>query len=166
MAQALLEAAFVTSELPVIVSLEMHCCHKQQGRCAALMRAILGGSLLLHEEVWALERTSLTPRGLLRKVIVKSKLPPDWMVDRYADAAAGEATPPPPRSVVGMVASSLVETLEETSHRVGAGLEEASLRVGALARERLGGLEEASGRVGDLARDLKHETSQAWHSIA
>ena len=93
--QALVETAFATSDLPIIISLEMHCSHKQQVRCAALMCSLLGDALLQHTDVWGIDRALLTPRGLLRKVIVKSKLPPDWMVDRYGTGARDPVAPAP-----------------------------------------------------------------------
>ena len=43
---ALKETAFVTSDMPVSVSIEMHCGKQQQIRCAHLMRTILGAALL------------------------------------------------------------------------------------------------------------------------
>ena len=48
-AQAVAETAFVTSELPVILSLEMHCSAPQQKEIAELLRHHLGPTLLTYE---------------------------------------------------------------------------------------------------------------------
>lgn len=45
-AKAVAECAFVTSELPVILSLEMHCTPAQQHRIATTLIEQLGGALL------------------------------------------------------------------------------------------------------------------------
>ena len=45
-AEAVAECSFVTSELPVSLSLEMHCCPKQQYRLAAMMVKHMGDALL------------------------------------------------------------------------------------------------------------------------
>ncbi len=108
---AVVDTAFVTSELPVIISLEMHCSIKQQVRrvddaarmlvslgspmtsfihsfdqviCCELMLANFGKSLIAHHEVD--ECPELTPDALRRKIIVKSKLPPEWVTYGYTFA--------------------------------------------------------------------------------
>ena len=45
-AKAIGECAFVTSELPVILSLEMHCSSEQQRRIAAMLVEHVGDALL------------------------------------------------------------------------------------------------------------------------
>ena len=45
-AKAIAECAFVTSELPVSLSLEMHCSPKQQHKLAKALEAHLGSALL------------------------------------------------------------------------------------------------------------------------
>ena len=44
---AVRDAAFVTSPLPVVISLEMHCSRPQQVRVADILRETLGDQLLL-----------------------------------------------------------------------------------------------------------------------
>ena len=74
--EAIAEHAFTTSELPVSLSLEMHCSRPQQRRIAELLHEHLGGSLLLPEEAEFLASTpaGLTPLSLSGKVIVKGKI--------------------------------------------------------------------------------------------
>ena len=45
-AKAIAECAFITSELPVIVSLEMHCSPKQQRQLASMLTVHLGDAIL------------------------------------------------------------------------------------------------------------------------
>ena len=45
-AAAIAECAFVTSELPVILSLEMHCTPKQQNKLAKSLVSRLGNTLM------------------------------------------------------------------------------------------------------------------------
>ena len=71
---AVRDAAFVTSPLPVVISLEMHCSRTQQVRVADILRETLGGQLLLPEE--AARRAAkgpLSPLDLAGFVIVKGK---------------------------------------------------------------------------------------------
>ena len=90
-AKAVGEAAFVTSQAPVILSLEMHCGAKQQARIAELLKKELGAQLLTCADLECLaeasSRTSAGPvqpraasereiplQALQGRVIVKSKL--------------------------------------------------------------------------------------------
>ena len=75
---ALMETAFVFNELPVFISIEMHCCAAQQQKCAQYMRQIFGSALLMPEDVDRLVADgghgALTPRSLSRKILVKGKM--------------------------------------------------------------------------------------------
>jgi hypothetical protein len=64
------ETAFVASPLPVIISLEMHCCVAQQTRCAELFRQKMGDVLLDANEEDVAART---PLQLVGKVVIKGK---------------------------------------------------------------------------------------------
>ena len=72
-AEAVAETAFITSDLPVILSLEMHCSPPQQHQIAKLLMQHLGPMLLLYDELCA----SQSPSSLLelkRRVLVKGKV--------------------------------------------------------------------------------------------
>lgn len=47
MMRAIAECAFITSDLPVVLSLEMHCSQKQQQRAAEIAIHHLGKRLML-----------------------------------------------------------------------------------------------------------------------
>ncbi|KAL5630677.1 hypothetical protein BROUX41_000549 [Berkeleyomyces rouxiae] len=72
--EAIAETAFVTSDLPVIVSLEVHCSALQQQAMVDIMKTTWGDMLLLPTED---EPTRLpTPADLKRKLVVKVKYAP------------------------------------------------------------------------------------------
>ena len=62
-AKAVGEAAFVTSQAPVILSLEMHCGEKQQARIAELLKKELGAQLLTCAELERLAEASSSRTG-------------------------------------------------------------------------------------------------------
>lgn len=62
--------AFSSSQLPVIISIEMHCGQEQQQRCADLLYRTFGDALVLPEEISEL---SLTPFDLRGRLIIKGK---------------------------------------------------------------------------------------------
>ena len=66
-AKAVRETAFITSQAPVILSLEMHCGAKQQARIAELLKKELGARLLTAAELERLaEASSRDDRGMGR----------------------------------------------------------------------------------------------------
>ncbi|KAL1507405.1 hypothetical protein AB1Y20_008247 [Prymnesium parvum] len=71
-AKAISEFAFVASEMPVILSIEMHCCVLQQNAIAKLLTEHLGDILLTHEELGRLPSPTLI--NLKRRVLVKGKV--------------------------------------------------------------------------------------------
>ena len=72
---AIAECAFVTSALPVIMSLEMHCSPKQQRLLATALIKHLGGALLTYDELCETGRaSSLSPLDLKRRVVIKGKV--------------------------------------------------------------------------------------------
>ena len=76
-AEAIAETAFVTSELPVILSLEMHCSPPQQRQIAEILVAHLGKALLSHDELLEMAKgraTELSSRDLKRRVLLKGKI--------------------------------------------------------------------------------------------
>ena len=86
-AKAVGEAAFVTSQAPVILSLEMHCGEKQQARIAELLKRELGAQLLTRDELRRIadarsqalgkpiSERELPFHALQRRVLIKAKLP-------------------------------------------------------------------------------------------
>jgi len=74
-AKAVADMAFVTSGLPVILSLEMHCCQQQQHRIAAFLVHHLGSKLMTYQELRNTGRASvLSPEELRGRAIVKGKV--------------------------------------------------------------------------------------------
>jgi len=73
-AEAISECAFVNSELPVILSLEMHCNTQQRNMLAKMLVENIGDRLLKFIEFGASSRmTLLSPVDLTRRVLVKGK---------------------------------------------------------------------------------------------
>ena len=94
-ARAVSETAFVTSQAPVLLSLEMHCGEKQQARIAELLKKELGALLVTCAELKCLSEArspavrklegyfgehpserELPLRALQGRVLLKAKLPP------------------------------------------------------------------------------------------
>lgn len=69
--EAIAETAFVASQLPVILSLEMHCKRKGQAMIAQILRKHLGAKLLLYEELD--EMKDVSPLLLQGRVLAKCK---------------------------------------------------------------------------------------------
>ena len=86
-AKAVRETAFITSQAPVILSLEMHCGEKQQARIAELLKRELGAQLLTRDELRRIadarsqalgkpiSERELPFHALQRRVLIKAKLP-------------------------------------------------------------------------------------------
>ncbi|KAJ3350701.1 1-phosphatidylinositol 4,5-bisphosphate phosphodiesterase delta-4 [Allomyces javanicus] len=70
--QAIHKYAFVASEWPVILSLEMHCSSFQQAKIAYYLRNILG-DMLLTDRIADGETALPSPMDLRRKVLIKGK---------------------------------------------------------------------------------------------
>jgi len=74
-AQAFEQCAFVTSKLPVILSLEMHCTPKCQNKLAKMMAQSFGSAMLTFDDLCATGReTSLSPSDLERRILTKGKV--------------------------------------------------------------------------------------------
>jgi len=74
-AKAIGECAFVTSDLPVVLSLEMHCSPPQQRHIARMLIKYLDEALLPYDDFVATSRpASLSPRDLRLRVLVKGKV--------------------------------------------------------------------------------------------
>lgn len=71
---AIRHSAFATNDLPVIVSLEVHCCAEQQLVMVHIMREIWDGLLLEKPEVEPVELPS--PDSLRNKLLIKVKYAP------------------------------------------------------------------------------------------
>ncbi|KAI1769288.1 PLC-like phosphodiesterase [Hypoxylon sp. FL1150] len=77
--EAIRESAFVVTDLPLIVSLEVHCCQQQQEAMVRIMKEVWSDLLLPHpdDDVEVLP----SPGDLRRKILVKVKYaPPDACV--------------------------------------------------------------------------------------
>jgi len=72
--EAIAECSFVTSELPVVLSLEMHCSPAQRHQLATLLIHHLGDVLLLFDEIRRRDYTEISPSSLTRRVLVKGKV--------------------------------------------------------------------------------------------
>jgi len=71
---AVAETAFVFSDLPVSLSLEMHCSLPQQRRLATMLMRDLGSALLVFEELEQVQTpASLSPSDLKLRVLLKGK---------------------------------------------------------------------------------------------
>eukprot|EP00966_Prymnesium_polylepis_P120325 2780436-Prymnesium_polylepis.1 len=76
-AKAVRQCGFVTSDLPIILSLEMHCSPKQQAKLASMMISHIDHFLLQYTELIASGRAStLTLGDLRRRVLCKGKVKP------------------------------------------------------------------------------------------
>ena len=74
-AQAVAECAFITSDLPVLLSLEMHCSSKQQHRLATMAVEHIGDNLLKYDDLVATGRgNAISPVDLSRSVLLKGKV--------------------------------------------------------------------------------------------
>jgi len=74
-AEAVAECAFATSQLPVSLSLEMHCSPSQQYRLAATMVKHIGEALLSYEELSEIQRAAwLSPADLKTRVLARGKV--------------------------------------------------------------------------------------------
>ncbi|KAL6866901.1 phospholipase C [Trichoderma novae-zelandiae] len=100
--KAIRESAFVASEMPLIVSLEVHCSAQQQLVMVDIMKEVWDG-LLVTEPESAVEALP-SPADLRRRILIKVKyVPPGTPLDKadttrseQAPAPAGGAPPPPP----------------------------------------------------------------------
>ncbi|KAK6855168.1 PLC-like phosphodiesterase [Apiospora arundinis] len=70
------EHAFTTSDLPIVVSLEVHCCPEQQEKMVEIMEEIWDGYLLPPVDLEAMEKIAPSPEALRNKILVKVKYVP------------------------------------------------------------------------------------------
>ncbi|KAK7932075.1 1-phosphatidylinositol 4-5-bisphosphate phosphodiesterase 1 [Apiospora marii] len=68
--------AFQTSDLPIVVSLEVHCSPEQQEMMVAIMEEVWGGHLLPPVELEEMDRLAPAPADLRNKILVKVKYVP------------------------------------------------------------------------------------------
>jgi len=72
---AIAECAFVTSDFPVVISLEMHCSPPVQRQIADILHLFLGDKLLMYDELNRSGRAALfSPSELRKRVLVKGKV--------------------------------------------------------------------------------------------
>lgn len=96
---AIRESAFVVSEMPLIVSLEVHCSAKQQIVMVDIMKQVWAG-LLVDEPESEIDKLP-SPNDLRRKILIKVKyVPPGTPLDKV-DTIRSEQVPlpagPPPK---------------------------------------------------------------------
>jgi len=73
--KAVAECAFVVSELPLVVSLEMHCNSKQQNKIGRMLISSLGQQLVMYDEIASMmDVASLSPLDLKYRILVKGKV--------------------------------------------------------------------------------------------
>ncbi|KAI0173485.1 PLC-like phosphodiesterase [Hypoxylon sp. FL1284] len=90
--EAIHESAFVVTDLPLIVSLEVHCCQQQQEAMVRIMKEVWKDLLLPHPDENA--KFLPAPGDLRRKILVKVKyVPPDSSVSA-ADEESADRLPP------------------------------------------------------------------------
>ncbi|KAF4999447.1 hypothetical protein FGRMN_2469 [Fusarium graminum] len=91
--EAIRESAFVVSDLPVIVSLEVHCNPDQQLAMVRIMKEVWEGLLVPEPEN---EPEALpSPEELRRKLVVKVKYAPPGTDARQEDSEEDDRAPPP-----------------------------------------------------------------------
>lgn len=87
--RAINEVAFVSSPLPVILSIEMHCSSEQQKKCAHMMRQTFGRQLLLPNELERLQPGLLSPADLTRRILVKGKPARQAQIRKHSEPSGG-----------------------------------------------------------------------------
>ncbi|KAI1436496.1 PLC-like phosphodiesterase [Xylaria sp. CBS 124048] len=95
--EAIRDNAFVVSDLPIIVSLEVHCCREQQEIMVQIMQEIWAGHLL--PQVSDAIKSLPAPGDLRRKILVKVKYVPPSSSASAAIEAAQDAPVPPQKHV-------------------------------------------------------------------
>ncbi|KAL7819319.1 phospholipase C [Trichoderma aethiopicum] len=114
--QAIRESAFVASEMPLIVSLEVHCSAAQQLAMVAIMKEVWDG-LLVTEPESAVESLP-SPEELRRKILIKVKyVPPGTPLDKVdtvsseqQQTVSGAAPPPKPAKTIQELARMAIYT--------------------------------------------------------
>ncbi|KAI0004385.1 PLC-like phosphodiesterase [Xylariaceae sp. FL0662B] len=90
--EAIRESAFVVSDLPLIVSLEVHCSQQQQEVMCQIMKEVWSGLLL--PQPGEDTRILPAPGDLRHKILVKVKYVPPHAVVSGADDGAADRLPP------------------------------------------------------------------------
>ena len=90
---AIRDNAFVVSDLPLIVSLEVHCSPPQQLVMLEIMKEVWKGLLL--PEIQARGTELPTPEALKRKILIKVKRVPSGATEAEADSPDDEDPTPP-----------------------------------------------------------------------
>jgi len=73
-AKGITDCAFVTSEMPVALSLEMHCTPRQQQDIAKTMVKHFGSALIAYDELASMKESGpLSPFALQRRILAKGK---------------------------------------------------------------------------------------------
>ncbi len=114
-AKAVSETAFVTSQAPVLLSLEMHCGKKQQARIAQLLKNELGALLVTCAELEHLfgkhpSQRELPLQALQGRVLLKSKLP--RLTPNVADEKLDEDSITAPEATRRMMVESRESAME------------------------------------------------------
>ncbi|KAI6081663.1 PLC-like phosphodiesterase [Hypoxylon rubiginosum] len=91
--EAIRESAFVVTDLPLIVSLEVHCCQQQQEAMVRIMKEVWRDLLLPHPDDDA--KFLPAPGDLRRRILVKVKYaPPDACASSPDDEESEDRLPP------------------------------------------------------------------------
>ena len=120
--QTIFDYSFISSDYPVILSLENHCCFQQQKRMGEIMSKIFGPSLYRYSD---LEENSLlpllhplpSPSALKRKILIKGKI--DLPTASERPHSNSTPSPPPPiakycASDVGFISAPIIDLLTDS----------------------------------------------------
>ncbi|EUC63889.1 pi-PLC-X domain protein [Rhizoctonia solani AG-3 Rhs1AP] len=89
--RAIKENAFVTSELPVIISLEVHASNAQQEKMVSIMKEELGNYLVSERLSHHIDDKALpSPHALRHRLLVKAKAQPNNPDDDTSDSSSDE----------------------------------------------------------------------------
>jgi phosphatidylinositol phospholipase C, delta len=93
--QAIKENAFVATDLPLVVSLEVHCNAQQQQLMVNIMKETWGNMLLAEPDGDALKHKRPSPNDLRKKILIKVKYikPSDVPTQVPSNSAGGDAAP-------------------------------------------------------------------------
>ncbi|XXG95783.1 hypothetical protein Hte_002054 [Hypoxylon texense] len=104
---AIRESAFVVSDLPLIVSLEVHCSQQQQEAMVRIIKDVWSGLLLPHPEDDA--KILPAPGDLRRKILVKVKYAPPDACASAADEESEDRLPPDAKAATSASSSGAAQ---------------------------------------------------------
>ncbi|KAI1395288.1 PLC-like phosphodiesterase [Hypoxylon fuscum] len=110
--EAIRESAFVVTDLPLVVSLEVHCCQQQQEAMVRIMKDVWSDLLLPRPDENA--RFLPAPGDLHRRILVKVKYaPPDHASG--ADEESGDRLPPDAKTATSVPSGTAQKKVKKAS---------------------------------------------------